>query len=244
MASLMLPVYCQLYAFRRREQRRAVHPRYDFSAASGDSAGPSSQRRQVTQQFSLPVRKLPTLGAELEMLHTGLSQERGPEASASDVVKLGKQTAASANEAQDEVPPNHGTEPASTQPKAEAGSRKEHVATTLTVSSQRQQRTPPPTVFDETEQIVRVGAQGPAAGTLDSAESCGIRHRRYLDRGRDSVSCRRRLGARFSLWAALGVEMEKLACLLWNRLEIWITAGSRVFLRVFAVGAVDNRRNI
>ncbi|KAL8434607.1 hypothetical protein ACSSS7_003082 [Eimeria intestinalis] len=57
----------------RKEQRRAAHPRYDWPAAGGDSSAPPTHRWQVARQSSLPVRALPTLGAELEMSGTASS---------------------------------------------------------------------------------------------------------------------------------------------------------------------------
>ncbi|OEH79634.1 hypothetical protein cyc_04246 [Cyclospora cayetanensis] len=52
----------------RMEQRRGLHPRYELAAALGESSAPYAQRRQLVQQSHAPLRALPTLGAELELL--------------------------------------------------------------------------------------------------------------------------------------------------------------------------------
>ncbi|KAL8436213.1 hypothetical protein Efla_003743 [Eimeria flavescens] len=62
----------------RKDQRRAAHPRYELPAA-GDSSAPSTQRWQVRRPASLPLRALPTLGAELEMSASVPSPKALPE---------------------------------------------------------------------------------------------------------------------------------------------------------------------
>ncbi|KAL8450601.1 hypothetical protein Emed_002473 [Eimeria media] len=72
----------------RKEQRRAAHPRYDWPAAGGDSSAPSTHRWQVARQSSVPLRALPTLGAELEMSGTASSPKSLLEGSDPDTGRL------------------------------------------------------------------------------------------------------------------------------------------------------------
>ncbi|CDJ36218.1 uncharacterized protein EMH_0040910 [Eimeria mitis] len=59
----------------RKEQRRGAHPRYEISAASGDSFARSLERQQTSDACNRPLRALRTLGDELEMSEAASNQE-------------------------------------------------------------------------------------------------------------------------------------------------------------------------
>ncbi|KAL8273047.1 hypothetical protein Esti_002968 [Eimeria stiedai] len=170
----------------RKEQRRAAHPRYDWLAAGGDSCAPATHRWQGARQSSLPLRALPTLGAELEVSGTVSSPKSLLEGSDADIGRLVNAVECSALKVPD-VPADEISEPGSGRLTSSSKSPNKHSAVGVRNTAQVPKSVIPFEAADVQESTGKALPQAPAhSAARGSAEPSDLRHRRQTNRRADS----------------------------------------------------------
>lgn len=160
--------------FRRKEQRRGVHPRYEISAASGDSSARSLHSRQIDEPCRRPLRALPTLGDELEKLGGASEIGHGREVPGSAIKKgVGRETESSPSGEPDTPPHCEESRVAGEEASDEAGSPTSAANFEAPLSKQPSIR----------EQIVTVEKQKAVASKVCGADPSRVRRPRTARAG-------------------------------------------------------------
>ncbi|CDJ59335.1 hypothetical protein EMWEY_00021480, partial [Eimeria maxima] len=158
----------------RKEQRRGVHPRYEISAASGDSSARSLHSRQIDEPCRRPLRALPTLGDELEKLGGASEIGHGREVPGSAIKKgVGRETESSPSGEPDTPPHCEESRVAGEEASDEAGSPTSAANFEAPLSKQPSIR----------EQIVTVEKQKAVASKVCGADPSRVRRPRTARAG-------------------------------------------------------------